>query len=88
MSDKPLISTRDLSVHFPLRGGGLFGPKPVVRAVEGVNIDINKIHRYPILRVGGEGILRFRKNHQRNCDGNHHRKIKNLDKKIRETLSE
>ena len=42
MSNTPLMSTRDLSVHYPLRGGGLFGPKPVVRAVEGVNIDINK----------------------------------------------
>ena len=31
-----LITTDDLSVHFPLRGGKLFGPPPVVRAVEGV----------------------------------------------------
>ena len=30
-----IITADDLSVHFPL-GGKLFGPKPVVRAVEGV----------------------------------------------------
>ena len=36
-----LISTNDLSVHFPLRGN-LFGPKPVVRAVEGVTVHIEK----------------------------------------------
>ncbi|HHB83892.1 MAG TPA: peptide ABC transporter ATP-binding protein, partial [Devosia sp.] len=35
MSEKPLISVTDLSVHFGIRGGG-FGKKPVVRAVEGV----------------------------------------------------
>ncbi|MEE9387989.1 MAG: oligopeptide/dipeptide ABC transporter ATP-binding protein [Paracoccaceae bacterium] len=55
MSDKPLISTRDLSVHFPLRGGGLFGPKPVVRAVEGVNIDIPKGHFFGIVGESGSG---------------------------------
>lgn len=55
MSDKPLISTRDLSVHFPLRGGGLIGPKPVVRAVEGVNIDIPKGNFFGIVGESGSG---------------------------------
>ena len=36
-----LISTTDLSVHYPLRGT-LFGPKPVVRAIESVTVNIEK----------------------------------------------
>lgn len=36
---RPLVRTRGLSVHYPLRGP-LFGPKPVLRAVEGVDLDI------------------------------------------------
>lgn len=55
MSDKPLISTRDLSVHFPLRGGGIFGPKPVVRAVEGVDIDIDKGNFFGLVGESGSG---------------------------------
>jgi len=55
MTDKPLISARDLSVHFPLRGGGLFGPKPVVRAVEGVDIDIPKGNFFGLVGESGSG---------------------------------
>ena len=39
MSQKPLITAQGLSVHYPLRGG-LIGPKPFVRAVENVTIEI------------------------------------------------
>lgn len=39
---QPLISIRDLKVHFPVAGRGLLrGSKQVVRAVDGVNLDIN-----------------------------------------------
>ncbi|MFQ5623513.1 MAG: ABC transporter ATP-binding protein [Paracoccaceae bacterium] len=53
MSDN-LISARDLSVHFPLRGT-LFGPKPVVRAVEGVNVDIEKGSFFGLVGESGSG---------------------------------
>ena len=39
MTDKPLISVSNLSVHFSI-GGKLFGPKKFVRAVDNVSIDI------------------------------------------------
>ena len=54
MTDKPLMRARDLSVHFPLRGG-MFGPKPVVRAVEGVNIDIEKGSFFGLVGESGSG---------------------------------
>jgi len=38
---QPLISIRDLTVHFPLAGGSLFrGSRQVVKAVDGVTLDI------------------------------------------------
>jgi oligopeptide transport system ATP-binding protein len=43
MSDKhqPLVSIRDLKVHFPIAGAGLFGRSDrIVRAVDGVSLDI------------------------------------------------
>lgn len=36
---KPIISARDLAVHLPI-GGGVFGAKSIVQAVEGVSLDI------------------------------------------------
>ncbi|MEJ6502393.1 MAG: ATP-binding cassette domain-containing protein [Rhodobacterales bacterium] len=54
MTDKPLISARDLSVHYPLRGNVL-GPKQVVRAVEGVNIDIERGNFYGLVGESGSG---------------------------------
>lgn len=54
MSDKPLIKARDLSVHFPL-AGTLFGPKPVVKAVEGANIDIDKGNFFGLVGESGSG---------------------------------
>ncbi|HHS82798.1 MAG TPA: ATP-binding cassette domain-containing protein [Devosia sp.] len=54
MSDTPLISVRDLSVHFGVRGGGL-GKKPVVRAVEGVDLDIEKGSFFGLVGESGSG---------------------------------
>ncbi|MFQ5439108.1 MAG: ABC transporter ATP-binding protein [Paracoccaceae bacterium] len=54
MSERPLIKTRDLSVHFPLRGT-VFGPKPVVRAVEGVSISIMKGSFFGLVGESGSG---------------------------------
>jgi oligopeptide/dipeptide ABC transporter ATP-binding protein len=54
MSDKPLMSVRDLAVHYPL-SGSLFGPKPVVRAVEGVNLDIEKGSFFGLVGESGSG---------------------------------
>ncbi|MFT4959453.1 MAG: oligopeptide/dipeptide ABC transporter ATP-binding protein [Paracoccaceae bacterium] len=59
MTDKPLISARDLSVHYPLRGGGLFGPKPVVRAVEKVSVDIAKGSFFGLVGESGSGKTTF-----------------------------
>jgi len=38
--DKPLLSVRDLAVHFPVRGGFFGRAKGAVRAVDGVNFDV------------------------------------------------
>ena len=54
MNDAPLISTRSLSVHYPLRGG-LIGPKPVVRAVESVSIDIARGNFFGLVGESGSG---------------------------------
>ena len=55
MSDDILIKARDLSVHYPLSGGGLFGPRPVVKAVEGVNLDIAKGSFFGLVGESGSG---------------------------------
>ena len=55
MSNDVLIKARDLSVHYPLSGGGLFGPKPVVKATEGVNIDIEKGSFFGLVGESGSG---------------------------------
>ena len=54
MSQKSLISVRDLSVHFGLRGGG-FGKRPVVRAVEGVDMDIAPGSFFGLVGESGSG---------------------------------
>jgi oligopeptide/dipeptide ABC transporter ATP-binding protein len=53
-----IIATNDLSVHFPLRGT-LFGPKPVVRAVEGVTVHIEKGSFYGLVGESGSGKTTF-----------------------------
>ncbi len=54
MNEKPLISVRDLSVHFGLRGGG-FGKKPVVRAVDSVDLDIEAGSFFGLVGESGSG---------------------------------
>ncbi|OUS31319.1 peptide ABC transporter ATP-binding protein ['Osedax' symbiont bacterium Rs2_46_30_T18] len=51
----PLIATKDLSVHYPLRSTKLFGPPPVVRAVEGVNINIAPGSFFGLVGESGSG---------------------------------
>jgi peptide/nickel transport system ATP-binding protein len=58
MTDKTLISARELSVHYPL-SGGLFGPKPVVRAVEKVSVDIAKGSFFGLVGESGSGKTTF-----------------------------
>jgi len=55
MSDDILIKARDLSVHYQLSGGAVFGPKPVVKAVEGVNLDIAKGSFFGLVGESGSG---------------------------------
>ena len=50
----PLISVQDLSVHYPLRGS-LFGPKPVLRAVENISIDIQPGEFFGLVGESGSG---------------------------------
>jgi peptide/nickel transport system ATP-binding protein len=37
---QPLVSLRDVALHFPVRGGWPFGAKETVKAVDGVSFDI------------------------------------------------
>jgi oligopeptide/dipeptide ABC transporter ATP-binding protein len=53
MSDV-LIEARNLSVHFPLRRLG-FGERPVVRACEGINIEIEKGSFFGLVGESGSG---------------------------------
>ena len=54
MSNKVLITARDLSVHFPLRGF-MFGERPVVRACEGINLEIDKGSFFGLVGESGSG---------------------------------
>ncbi len=54
MTQKPLISAQGLSVHYPLRGG-LIGPKPFVRAVENVTIDVAPGSFFGLVGESGSG---------------------------------
>jgi len=53
MSDV-LIEARNLSVHFPLRKLG-FGERPVVRACEGINVEIEKGSFFGLVGESGSG---------------------------------
>ncbi len=50
----PLISAKNLSVHFPLRGF-MFGERPVVRACQGINLDIEKGSFVGLVGESGSG---------------------------------
>jgi oligopeptide/dipeptide ABC transporter ATP-binding protein len=54
-----LIVTDDLSVHFPIRGKNLFGPSPVVRAVEGVSVHIERGSFFGLVGESGSGKTTF-----------------------------
>ena len=50
----PLLRVRDLKVHFPM-GGGWFGPKRFVKAVDGVSFDIRRGQTFGIVGESGSG---------------------------------
>ena len=54
MSNKPLMTSKGLSVHYPLRGG-IIGPKPFVRAVENVDIEIAPGSFFGLVGESGSG---------------------------------
>ncbi|MDH3219410.1 MAG: ATP-binding cassette domain-containing protein [Gammaproteobacteria bacterium] len=54
MSNDVLIRADGLSVHFPLRGF-MFGERPVVRACEGINIEIEKGSFFGLVGESGSG---------------------------------
>ncbi|MCP5038406.1 MAG: ATP-binding cassette domain-containing protein [Rhodobacteraceae bacterium] len=55
MSEDILIAARDLSVHYPLSKKSLFGPRQVVKACEGVNLDIAKGSFWGLVGESGSG---------------------------------
>jgi oligopeptide/dipeptide ABC transporter ATP-binding protein len=54
MSQKPLITAQNLSVHFALRGS-LIGQTPVVRAVENISLDIAPGSFFGLVGESGSG---------------------------------
>lgn len=50
----PLMSLRNLSVHFPI-GRKLFGEQPMVRAVDNVSLDIPQGHFFGLVGESGSG---------------------------------
>ncbi len=54
MTETPIISVDDLAVHFPI-GGGLFAPKLLVQAVEGVSLDIPQGSFFGLVGESGSG---------------------------------
>ena len=54
MSEQPIISAKGLSVHYPL-GGGLLTKKLVLRAVDGVNLDIPRGSFFGLVGESGSG---------------------------------
>ena len=54
MTQKPLISAQNLSVHYALRGS-LIGPTPFVRAVENVSLEIAPGSFFGLVGESGSG---------------------------------
>lgn len=54
MTKDVLLSVRDLKVHFPL-GGGLFGARSWVKAVDGVSFDIRRGSTFGLVGESGSG---------------------------------
>lgn len=54
MTESPIVSVRDLGVHYPI-GGGLFTPKLVVRAIEGIDLDIPRGSFFGLVGESGSG---------------------------------
>ncbi|MFQ5468067.1 MAG: ATP-binding cassette domain-containing protein, partial [Kiloniellaceae bacterium] len=54
MTGKPLITVRDLSVHFSI-GGALLGQKNIVRAVNKVSLDIAAGTFFGLVGESGSG---------------------------------
>jgi peptide/nickel transport system ATP-binding protein len=54
MSAQPLLQVTDIVKHFPI-GGGLFGPRRVVRAVDGVSFDIARGETLSLVGESGCG---------------------------------
>jgi peptide/nickel transport system ATP-binding protein len=52
--NKPLISVRDLAVHYPLQSG-LFSAHHVLKAVDGVNLDIERGNFFGLVGESGSG---------------------------------
>jgi oligopeptide/dipeptide ABC transporter ATP-binding protein len=55
MTDKPLITVRDLSVHFSIGGGAFFGHQNYVKAVNKVSIDIAPGTFFGLVGESGSG---------------------------------
>ncbi|MFM8766337.1 MAG: ABC transporter ATP-binding protein [Rubrivivax sp.] len=53
-AEDTLLSVRDLKVHFPV-GGGLFGARRVVKAVDGVSFDVKRGSTFGIVGESGSG---------------------------------
>ena len=51
----PLLSVRDLHVHFPRKDSGWFKPPEIVRAVDGVSLDVGKGRTLALVGESGSG---------------------------------
>ena len=52
---QPLLTVRGLRKHFAVKGGGLFGPRRVVQAVDGVDFDVMKGETLGVVGESGCG---------------------------------
>ena len=50
----PIVQIQDLSVHYPLRGS-LFKPRPVLKAVQGISLDIPRGTFFGLVGESGSG---------------------------------